>query len=79
MQPDIRDDRPALYKTGHDLPFTARAARNRLLRLRLASAIDLLQRTQPARWTGNGPNLTRVARSTDQWLWLVETYAQAAA
>lgn len=43
------------YKTGNDLPLNERTEMNRLMNLRLASAVDLQLQMKQAHWNVKGP------------------------
>ena len=72
--PNTLADSPTLYKTGNDLPLAERTELNRLINLRLASAVDLQQQMKQAHWNVKGPNFIGLHELFDNIAEAVENY-----
>jgi starvation-inducible DNA-binding protein len=67
-------DAPTMYKTGNDLPLAGRTELNRLMNLRLASAIDLQLQMKQAHWNVKGPSFIGLHELFDKIDEAVEEY-----
>lgn len=66
--------KPAMYKTKNDLPLNERIEMNRLMNLRLASAIDLQLQMKQAHWNVKGPSFIGLHELFDKIDEAVEGY-----
>jgi starvation-inducible DNA-binding protein len=67
-------DDPKMYKTENDLSIGCRTEVNRLLNLRLASAIDLQLQMKQAHWNVKGPSFIGLHKLFDEIDEAIEAY-----